>query len=279
MQAELTGASRHEHLVLYDPAAIPADTPVDPDLQAQDPRMLPATSMMQLASRGQALVLRIPGEDCAARFRLFVNEEPPEQLRSRGQILIAGATLQVPGGRLRADGLEFLCRGDESRQHSEAEDAPVPSGQYALEVLSLLSWKLTNRAGEGRRGIGPLHGAIHVLVSIYTWLGILMFPANLFGAPLIVAAVWRSHGWQGGVRAAAIIVSIDAVLLAGFWGLEALRKRSPGLFRVAEADAAFETENPDVVVVLRAARDGAEAGAAAYAEAHVRRYLPNVDRR
>jgi hypothetical protein len=266
MQAELTGASRHEHLVLYDPAAIPVDTPVDPDLQAQDPKLLPAPAMMQLASRGQALVLRIPGEDCEARFRLFVDEEPPEEVRSKGQVLVSGAQLRVPGGLVRADGLEFLCRPGESRLHSVAEDATVPGGVYVVEVLSLLSWKAANRVAEGRRGIGRKHETLQKLVSIYTWLGILMFPANLFMAPLVVVRFWRSQGWKGATTALAVILAIDALVLAGFWLMEAVRRRSPGLFRVAEADAAFERANPDVLVVLRTSDGATDLGAAGYAE-------------
>jgi hypothetical protein len=50
MPADLTAASRHEHLVLYDPAAIPPDLAVDPDLDPQGPT-----------------------EDCEARLRVFVD--------------------------------------------------------------------------------------------------------------------------------------------------------------------------------------------------------------
>jgi hypothetical protein len=269
MQAELTAASRHEHVVLYDPAAIPGDTPVDPDLQAQDPKLLPEPAMRQLALLGQALVLRIRGGDCEARFRLFVNEEPPEQVRSRGQLLVAGARLRVPSGLLRADGLEFLCRPGERRLHSEPEDATVPSGVYALEMHSLLSWKAATRIAEGRRGMGRMQKAVHVLVATYTWLGILMFPANLLVAPFVVASLWRSGGWRGAATAVAVILTVDAVVLAGFWLLEAARRRIPRLFRVADADAAFEIANPDVVVMLQASDDDGSPHAAAFAEARV----------
>jgi hypothetical protein len=145
----------------------------------------------------------------------------------------------------------------------------VPSGVYAVEMHSLLGWKAANRVAEGRRGIGRMQKAVHVLVSTYTWLGILMFPANLLVAPLVVAGLWRSGGWRGAATAVAVIMTVDAVVLAGFWLLEAVRRRSPGLFRVADADAAFEIANPDVVVMLHASDDDGSPRAAAFAEARV----------
>ena len=271
MQAELTAASRHEHLVLYDPAAIPADTPVDPDLQAQDPEVLPVPAMMDLASRGQALVLHIPEEDCEARFRLYVDEEPPEHLRHRGQRLVTDAYLRVPGGLLRADGLEFLCRVGERRVHSEPQVATVPNGVYLIEVLSLMSWKAANRNAEGRRGIRRMPRIAHLLVSAYLVLGILMFPANLFVAPLIVTRFWRTEGWRGATTAVAVIMAIDAAVLAGFWLLQAFRGRWPSLFRVEEADAGFEMANPDVVVIMRTSQDDGLHRAVAFAELQVAR--------
>ena len=63
MQAQVTAGSRHNHLVVYDPAAIPRDLPVDPDLDSSEPKPLPAAAIRDLASRGQALVLYIPGEE------------------------------------------------------------------------------------------------------------------------------------------------------------------------------------------------------------------------
>ena len=38
VKKELSAASRHEHLGLYDPAAIPDTFPLDPDLEAQEPK-------------------------------------------------------------------------------------------------------------------------------------------------------------------------------------------------------------------------------------------------
>jgi hypothetical protein len=263
----LTAASRCEHLVLYDPAAIPPDTPVDPDLEAQEPRLLPAAAMMDLASRGDALVLHVPEEDCEARFRLFVDEEPPADLRGKGSLLLAGSWLRVPSGRVRADGLEFLCPAGETRAHSQAEEAALPAGVYTLEVLNLMPWKAAHRVSEGRRGIGPMHRALNRLLVLYAILGAAMIPANLFLAPMVVAWFWKKQRWAGATRAVAVILVVDAVVLAGFWLLDASKRRYPGLFAVMDADAAFDAAHPDIVVVMWTRRQGEAPAAAAYVRA------------
>jgi hypothetical protein len=251
MQTELTAASRHEHLVLFDPGAIPIGTPVDPDLLAQDPKLLSASAMMDLAARGQALILHIPTEDCEARIQLFVDEAPSERIRSRGTVVLANAALDVPTGVLKADGLEFLSRPGEHRAESQAEQTVVPAGRYSVEVLNLLPWKLRHRIADGRCGLGWKEKAVHRLVFAYTWLGVLLLPGNLLVAPMVLVPFWRSRDWRGGLAAAAIILAINVVIVGGFWLLQAAQKRFPILFRVADADADFERENPDVVIVLR----------------------------
>lgn len=237
--------------MLYDPAAIPANTPVDPDMQAQDPKLPPEAAIKDLAARGEALILHIPTEDCEARLRLFVDEEPPEPIQGRGAVVLRDAMLKVPSGVLKADGLEFLSRPGEIRQHSQAEEATIPAGNYSMEVRELFSWKLRNRAATTRSGSRPLERIVHRLVFLYTWVGIVLIPGNVLLAPIIVGGLWKARGWRSGLTAAAIVLAVDALVLSGFWLLEAAQKRFPMLTRVADAEAAFDRENPDIAVVLR----------------------------
>jgi hypothetical protein len=271
MPVDLTAASREQHLVLFDPAAIPADAPVDPDMLAQEPKLMPRPAMMRLASSGDALILHIPTDDCEARLRVFAGEEPPEPLRRKGAVVLSGARLRVPSGRLRADGLEFLVRPGEAREHSLAQEAEIPAGHYGIEVVNLQGWKARNRLTEGRRGMGAAATAVHRLVTVYTWLGILLLFANIFVAPMILLWFHESDGWSGVLRAGAVIAVVDAVGFGGFWVLQAAQKRLPILSRVGEADAVFERENPDIIVILRGlpppSDTVAKAGAAGAAEA------------
>jgi hypothetical protein len=251
MSHDLTAASRHEHLVLYDPAAIPADADVDPDLDAQDPKLPPAAAIRELAEGGRALIVHIPTEDCEGRLRVFVDEDLPEALRRHGRVVLERATLAVPTGRLKADGLEFVTRPGEVRRHSQATETVVPSGEYSIEVLDLLTWKVRHGAAEARVDTSSWERLVHRLTLVYTWLGIILMPANLLGAPIIVGGLWKARGWQTGLTAAGVILAVDAVVLGGFWLLQAAQKKFPALTRVRDAEATFDREYPDIAIVLR----------------------------
>jgi hypothetical protein len=259
MSHDLTAASRHEHLALYDPGAIPADAEVDPDLDAQDPKLPPAAAIRALAER-RALIVHIPTEDCEARLRVFVDEDLPEALRTHGRLVLERATLVVPTGRLKADGLEFLTRPGEVRRHSQAAETEIPPGEYSLEVLDLLSWKLRHGTAETRANASSWERLVHRLTLVYTWLGIVLLPANVLGAPMIVGGLWKARGWRTGLTAAGVILAVDAVVLGGFWLLQVAQKKFPALTRVRDAETTFDREYPDIAIVLRrhsAPADGA----------------------
>jgi hypothetical protein len=269
MSHDLTAASRHEHLVLYDPGAIPPEAEVDPDLDAQDPKLPPAAAFRELAERGRALIVHIPTEDCEARLRVFVDEDPPEALRTHGRLVLERATLAVPTGRLKADGLEFLTRPGEVRRHSQVAETEIPPGEYSLEVLDLLSWKLRHGAAETQAGTSSWERLVHRLTLVYTWLGIILMPANLLGAPMIVGGLWKARGWRTGLTAAGVILAVDAVVLGGFWLLQAAQKKFPALTRVRDAEATFDRQYPDVVIVLRRLAAPADGAAPAFVQIRV----------
>ena len=183
MIASLSASSRHEHLALYDPAGIPVEIPLDPDLDAQDPKPPPRAVLKDLAASGAALILRIRSEDCEATMRLEVDEPPDLDARQRGKTVLEGAVLALPTGEARFEGAEFISRAGEHRTHSESESASVPPGTYSVHVLELLTWKLKNLPLAVRAGTTPFERRVHALVQAYTWLGILLFPGNLLVAP------------------------------------------------------------------------------------------------
>jgi hypothetical protein len=253
MRLEATASSGHDHLVLYDPAAIPSDVPVDPDLEAQDPVPIGGPARLDLANRGLALILRLCSADCEATLRILVDEMPESFLRERAALTLDGALLRLPGGKLTIDGIEFLCRFGETRLHSEAEIFELPPGDYVVQVLNLIPWKEQNRTAEINRRTSRVDRLVNKAVQAYTWLGILLIPGNLLIAGPAVVVLLLAAGWRQALTLAAAIVVVDVLVLAGFWALDAASKIFPALIRAGDARLAFETENPDIVVCLQKA--------------------------
>lgn len=262
---ELSASSRQKHLVLYDPAAIPSDIPVDPNLEAQDPRPVPKKAINELARQGHALVVRIPCGDCEAKMRLHVNEDVDEYLRERGTVVVTGALLHVPGGELKADGVEFIVRPGEVRTHSDAESCRVPVGDYDVEVLELINWKIKNVAAEVAVATTRLERLCDRLIQAYTWCGILLFPGNFLVAPTAIVIAWASAGWRPALFVATVVLVIDIVVLGGFWLLELATRRFSILSRVSELRQSLERAHPDLVVSLRTAPNGWVSRAPAFA--------------
>jgi len=266
---DLIASSRHEHLVLYDPAAIPADLPVDPDLEAQDPRPAPPSAINDLATSGRALVVRVPLEDCEATMRLVVDDDVDDYLLQRGAAVLTGAMLHVPSGELRADGVEFIVRTGEVRTDSDAESCRLPAGDYEVEVLELINWKIESLAAEVAAGTTRLERLCDRVIQPLVWCGALLIPGNILLAPAAIVIAWNTRGWRSALLVAAIVIAIDMVILGGFWVLERTQRRFGALSRVSDLRRSLERAHPDLVVSLRTARERRAPGAPAFATLHV----------
>ena len=249
MRSEVIASSSHEHLVLYDPAAIPLETPLDPDLQAQDPMPLSESAIGNLAAQGHALILRIAHEDCQANLRLLVEETAEPFLRDRAVQVIDGAILQIPSGKLTVDGVEFLSRTGETRSHSEAVSIEIPAGNYEVQVLNLMPWKGRHRTAEINKRTTKADRLVGKVVGAYTWLGVLLVPANILVAPAAILVAWLALGWRQALALAGLVLIIDLVVIAGFWVLDFASRWVPTLERVNAVAQAFDADNPDVEVL------------------------------
>jgi hypothetical protein len=265
MREDVIAFSRHEHLVLYDPAAIPAATPINPDLDAQDPKPLPPAAMTELAGQGLAVILRIAHEDCQANIRLMIDEDVEPHFRERATTAIDRAALRLPSGTLTVDGIEFLCRPGETRLHSEAQVMEVPAGDYRVQVFNLIPWKGRHREREIEMNTTRFDRFVDRMVTGYTWLGILLFPANVLLAPVAVLVVWMKSGERAALMLAGAVILIDFIVLTGFRVLKFASRWMPALDRRREVARAFEAENPDVVVCLNRSVDAEETSVPGFA--------------
>ncbi len=250
MRTEVIAWSRHEHLVLYDPAAIPADTPIDKDFDAQEPVPVPVSAMEDLAAHGQALILRIACEDCQASIRVLVEELAESHIRERGIQVIDGANLRIPAGKLIVDGIEFLCRPGEVRRWSEAQPIAIPAGNYEVEVFNLMPWIALNREIEFKKKTTSIGRMVGKVVHAITCLSLLLFLAmaalTIFAVGSIIASGWEQASWMVWWA-----VLGDVVVYVGFWVMDIAGRRFPLLRQAGDAWSAFDAENPDVVICLR----------------------------
>ncbi len=249
-------SSNNRYLVLYDPAALPAGFPCDPDTSTSEPQPPPAAAVEKLAATGSALVVHIPRGDCAALVRVFAEEDPPERLQERRmpEHAIDGALLRVPQGTLLADGAEFMQLPGSVREWATKDRAELPAGRYHLDAFHLMEWKELNRTAGIASGAAPLARALDWIVNRVALARIVLIIANLAIIPVLLLSV--SSGWRSALTGLGMILAADALLVGLFWLLSFVLKRHPASRQVQQAREKFDRENPDVVVVLK--RDGAD---------------------
>lgn len=97
------------------------------------------------------------GEDGGSRFRVYLDEEPEQDVLALASGRNEHMLLRVPGGTLFAAGMEYLCRpGEPSLAANEfarsvghmGQGATVPPGNYAADGFQLqIEWRKFSLAG------------------------------------------------------------------------------------------------------------------------------------
>lgn len=235
--------------MVYDPAAIPADTPFDPNLETSEPNPLSSDALLALAAEGRALVLHFPVEDCEATLRIVVGQPPPAA-GPNGRLVLERARLRLPSGHAVADGAEFLHAAGQVRKQALGETTRVPPGDYAVSVLNLIPWKLAHRHEHLAAATTPSARRFEALTTVIALSGAVLIPLNVLLAPLAVAVTWRARGFRTAAIVAGCIVTLDALVLVGAKILQTMKRRFPALDEAAVARLQFDRDNPGVIVVL-----------------------------
>jgi hypothetical protein len=267
MRVDFELSSRHRFLVLYDPAALPPDLPLDPDLSSQEPDPPPDDAVRRLGEDGRALVVEFPADwESVATLRLFVEEQPPPALTAKSTPIVVDALLRIPGGTIRAAGSEFMCRSGEVRQEADAgSPAQVPPGDYLLTVREFVRWKRSHLGAEIRArttGFARLYDALGQRIGCFV---IFVLVASFLVLPGAVVVAWSEWGWPTAWRTGGVILALDVVAIAWVLLSDALRKLFPTL-NVSEVREQLEAEHPDFVVTLRGAKGTGGSGQAARVE-------------
>jgi hypothetical protein len=177
------------------------------------------------------------GADGAYLFHIFLEEEPPSDLRRQFEDPISMERFRVPSGRLVVAGEECLA-GSQALSPALGQEVEVPAGTYRLTAFRVEDrddvtdrrWK-TEAPPEQQRAwrIGNSLAALSVIAVL----------AAIVGAVVLYLAT-------SSVLLA--ILSCTLPLLVGGWSR---RYRRGALFRAAEdAFRKIEREMPSIVLVL-----------------------------
>ena len=253
MPHDFVASSFAEHLILYDPAAIPDDFPFDPDVETPEPAPPPATSIQHLANTGQAFIISIPEGDCEARIRVFAEEPLPGPPDKPGMQSLVGAQIEIPSGRLKADGIEFVHCEHNAREHGNHETMSLKPGTYNLEVIEQIAWKDAHREPYVKSHTTLTGRRISKLINCFTFSYVVFFIASILILPGVIGAVWVKFGSDAGLIGIALLVGTHIVCLALFRIVERAGRRWPAIMQPAAARDLFDRDHPDVLVALRRA--------------------------
>jgi len=171
----------------------------------------------------------------AVGLRIYVNEEPGDELRLRAANAARDGVCRFPSGRIVLTGVESIER---AREEPEATSgAELPPGTYAAEGFDV-EWEPRQVRRALRERVGGLAYTMRGLLHVTTGGGCMGLTIAL-----MILAAGAAIGWTIGL----IVAGIFSALIAG----STLLRRLPAMKRVDEAERELEMQFPPVVLVLR----------------------------
>ena len=179
---------------------------------------------------------------------LFVDEEPPAELRKRGKKLAKGALLRVPSGELRNCGGTCWDTGQSSDGLSAETVVTVLAGSYSVEALdtvysgddeSAMHKEIERRMGEKAYRRHQLVGKVGCnIMTVAAFVGLLGSGVG-----------WALWGWKGVIG---LLVAVVLVIVVVFKAMDSERL-APGHneFLKHWKDLHKQDAYPDLVLVLR----------------------------
>lgn len=243
MVVDLTAASGTKHLILVDPSSIQGLSGVTDD--HLDPRLLP------LANDGRALLIHVPRGDCEATIRVFVNEEPPADLkRAASRSRLSNFLLQVPSGVIEAAGAEDVGKTVDDREPGTFALAHLGAGTFLGDAFNTVRWKLRNRKRYVARRTSPLARRLRLVQNVAGFSGAVLIVGHILAVgPLIGMAFWVG-GRRTGITALVALAVFDVLAWLFFYALDRASRTLAVFNEAREIEEHFERTYPDVVVSL-----------------------------
>jgi hypothetical protein len=197
-------------------------------------------------------VISFPTEDCQLRAKVFVDEPVPDSVakKSPKNAPVITSLLKVPGGKLIADGIEFMVFPGQSRKESDAFCFEVAPGIYRLQAYDLLRWKQKNWKAEFKRRTTAPGRFLNQLNNAITIMAVIILVLGLIALPAVTLWVWKhSSGWAA-LKVLGIMAVVYAITVGYFCLLNLLQKRFAVFRQGLDVRQAFDRENPDLVIAL-----------------------------
>jgi len=191
-------------------------------------------------------------------LRIYVNEEPGDELRMRAMYGARNGVCRFPGGRIVFTGVESIERARE--QPAANNSAQLPAGIYAADGFDV-EWEPGHLRHALRARVGVFAYTARGLLHVTTGGGCLGLTIAL-----MILAAGAAIGWTLGLVVAAVFLA----LIVG----STLLRRLPAMRRVDQVERELETQFPPVVLVLRQLPDGADISrlqGLAFGRGHVQR--------
>jgi hypothetical protein len=240
MQWDLEAASAGRYLAVYDASHAARE------LAIQSAGDEPPDGLRSATRDGRALLVHIP-EDCEARIRVFVDEEPPAAvLAAAHPSRLDASFLAIPSGRLVASAAEDIGSPGSDDADGVRSSAAVPAGSYRLAAFSTFHWKarhrgelLAARTSPAERRLLRAGDALGVMAALF-------FVGNFFGLPWLAIRAMKHGAW----KALGVLLAIDALFVAVAWLGDRFLSGEPRYLAALEVRKSVDHEIPDVVVVL-----------------------------
>ena len=248
MIADLNAASGTHHLVLLDPSWVSdianlATDRLDSRIEA-------------LATDGRALLVQIPAGDCEATFRVFVNDEPPEELlAAAGRTPVTEFAMRLPSETLEAAGPEDINSPISERDPGTFSIAAIEPGTFSGRAFHTVRWKERHRQQYIAARTSPLARVLQRVQNAIGFAVAILLVSHVFVVLPLLLLAFRS-GAGVGMRALAALIVLDVIVWATCDWLNKASKEHSILSQVSDLHYAFERQYPDVVVVLQSLPSG-----------------------
>jgi len=205
------------------------------------------------------LILYSNSRDGTLALSVYVDEEPPDELRLRAANVVRDGFCRFPSGRIRFAGAEDFGARDGTT--ATGSSASIPPGEYRAEGFDV-AWEPARVEDELRKAAGPAAYRFHSLLDATAGLGCMFALLSMFLFFAAIATGFVMH-WSLGLLCVLMLI------------LPVVLRRTPIERRFIAARREVHKRFPPVVLVLHRSfksDDRSNLSGLAFGVGHVKRH-------